>query len=460
MIHNWQTIKLWRKGEKNVEQRRKSLITLSIAASVGFGIILTSFPLNPVHAESNLEDLKRQQSEIGGQRVEVETKLGNTNDEINKLQDQQAQVKNEISKLGSEIAATENQIAEKNSLIEEANANIEELKTEIQSLEERITKRNELLKGRAVSLQESGGVVNYIDVLLGAQSFTDFIDRINAVAVIMDADQKILQEQKTDKLTLEEKQAQVQQELADLQKMRQDLEAMRSNLNKQKADKDNLILILQADEQEAEEEKMSLEEEQQILAAQQAAAQKAVELEQARLAEEKRKAEEERRRQEEERKRQEQEKGNEEKSGSNEQVPSPPASAGAFTKPAAGYLSSGFGYRSGGFHYGVDIAAAGTVPIVAAASGVVINSYTSSSYGEVVLISHSIDGQQYTTVYAHMRSESRAVQTGDIVAKGQLLGYMGNTGHSFGQHLHFELHRGPWNPQKSNAINPIGIVPL
>lgn len=106
----------------------------------------------------------------------------------------------------------------------------------------------------------------------------------------------------------------------------------------------------------------------------------------------------------------------------------------------------------------MDIAASGIVPIYAAADGVVIRSYYSTSYGNAVFISHSINGQIYTTVYAHMRN--REVSEGQVVSKGQQIGLMGNTGRSYGQHLHFELHRGEWNLSKTNAINPVGIVPL
>ena len=95
---------------------------------------------------------------------------------------------------------------------------------------------------------------------------------------------------------------------------------------------------------------------------------------------------------------------------------------------------------------------------MAAADGVVNRSYTSSSYGNAIMISHSINGQTYTTVYAHL--SSRSVGNMQAVSKGQVIGYMGNTGDSFGQHLHFELHRGAWNAAKSNAINPSGMVPL
>ncbi|MEI4804391.1 SH3 domain-containing protein [Bacillus sp. NPDC077411] len=134
-------------------------------------------------------------------------------------------------------------------------------------------------------------------------------------------------------------------------------------------------------------------------------------------------------------------------------TPSIPA---VFKYPAQGKISSEFDIRWGEMHYGVDIAATGNVPIQAAAPGTVVKSYYSTSYGNVVFVAHRINGNLYTTVYAHMKS--RAVKAGDTVVTSQLLGYMGNTGHSHGQHLHFELHNGEWNFEKTNAVNPLPFL--
>ncbi|QWG70436.1 M23 family metallopeptidase (plasmid) [Bacillus mycoides] len=109
-------------------------------------------------------------------------------------------------------------------------------------------------------------------------------------------------------------------------------------------------------------------------------------------------------------------------------------------------------------HHGVDLAEAGYHPIYAAASGQVSRSYLSSSYGECIMIVHTIDGATWETVYAHMRSGSRTVKEGDYVTQGQTIGVMGNTGESSGQHLHFELHKGRWNASKSNAVNPLDYL--
>ncbi|HDR7888415.1 TPA: SH3 domain-containing protein [Bacillus toyonensis] len=123
-----------------------------------------------------------------------------------------------------------------------------------------------------------------------------------------------------------------------------------------------------------------------------------------------------------------------------------------FIQPAVGRYTSGFEKRGGQMHHGLDIAASGIVPVVVAAEGVVTRSYYSTSYGNVVFISHNINGQTYTTVYAHLKS--RSVSAGQKVKRGQQLGIMGNTGQSEGQHLHFEIHKGEWNAQKSNAMDP------
>lgn len=133
-----------------------------------------------------------------------------------------------------------------------------------------------------------------------------------------------------------------------------------------------------------------------------------------------------------------------------------------FIYPTKGKITSRFGKDilngAARIHNGIDIAQSGTNDIVAAASGTVTRSYLSSSYGECVFILHNIGGQQYETVYAHMRSGSRRVKVGETVHQGQVIGIMGNTGYSFGQHLHFELHKGRWNMEKSNAVDPLNFL--
>jgi LysM repeat protein len=133
-----------------------------------------------------------------------------------------------------------------------------------------------------------------------------------------------------------------------------------------------------------------------------------------------------------------------------------------FIYPAKGKITSRFGrdFLNGvaRIHNGIDIAQGGVNEVVASADGRVSKSYLSSSYGECVFILHDIKGQEFETVYAHMRSGSRKVKEGDHVKQGQPIGIMGNTGYSFGQHLHFELHKGRWNIGKSKAVDPLDYL--
>lgn len=136
-----------------------------------------------------------------------------------------------------------------------------------------------------------------------------------------------------------------------------------------------------------------------------------------------------------------------------------------FLKPAEGYLTSAFSYRTdpitgekNTFHPGIDIAKPGDVKVKAAADGVVTKSYVSRTYGEVVFIRHNINEQVYETVYSHLRSGTRKVNAGDKVKKGDVIGMMGSTGNSTGQHLHFEIHKGTWNYDKTNAVDPLDYI--
>jgi murein DD-endopeptidase MepM/ murein hydrolase activator NlpD len=108
-------------------------------------------------------------------------------------------------------------------------------------------------------------------------------------------------------------------------------------------------------------------------------------------------------------------------------------------------VSSSFGRRWGRSHNSVDIANSIGTPVYAAEPGKVIFSGRSSGYGNLIKISH---GGGLVTYYGHLNS--RAVSSGQSVDRGQLIGYMGNTGNSTGPHLHFEVrvNDSPKNPMK------------
>ncbi|WP_307804976.1 M23 family metallopeptidase [Microbacterium sp. BLY] len=94
----------------------------------------------------------------------------------------------------------------------------------------------------------------------------------------------------------------------------------------------------------------------------------------------------------------------------------------------------------GGGHNGADMLAPAGTPIYAAAAGVVRASAESiGGYGVAVMLDSVVGGQQVQTTYGHMLYGSRQVQAGQTVAAGQLIGYVGSTGRSTANHLHFEV---------------------
>lgn len=103
-------------------------------------------------------------------------------------------------------------------------------------------------------------------------------------------------------------------------------------------------------------------------------------------------------------------------------------------------MSYGYGMRSGRLHEGIDFVPGNGAPVQAIADGTVrIATEQGGAYGVTVYIDHLIDGEVITSHYAHMQYGSLQVQTGDTVTVGTVIGKTGNTGRSYGAHMHFEL---------------------
>ncbi|WP_017756411.1 murein hydrolase activator EnvC family protein [Calidifontibacillus oryziterrae] len=368
------------------------------------------------------QDLKSKINQVQGKRANLKQDSKNKQNLVNQIENEEVRVNNEIKRLDLAVAETAENIRQKEADIKRTQAEIDKLTAEIIELQERIKKRDEALKTRVLTVQETGGVVSYLDVLLGSKSFGDFLNRVNAVSTIVEQDKEILRSHVTDKESLEEIKIEAENKKSQLEQKKATLEKDRKTLIAQKAEKEQLMEELKEREEQIEAEILSLQEQDEILAKQEAAYKKMYQqwLEQQEAI----------------------------KRGEK-----PPVTDGTFMRPATGPVTSNYGKRWGKLHAGIDIGKRGSdVPIVAAADGIVFRSYYSSSYGNVVFLSHNLNGKMYTTVYAHM--ESRKVSEGDTISKGQLIGYMGNTGQSYGAHLHFEIHEGPWNYEKSNSVDP------
>ncbi|MBQ6237816.1 MAG: peptidoglycan DD-metalloendopeptidase family protein [Bacteroidales bacterium] len=118
-----------------------------------------------------------------------------------------------------------------------------------------------------------------------------------------------------------------------------------------------------------------------------------------------------------------------------------------FPTPEHARMSSHFGARRRRWHYGVDLAMPTGEPIYAAFDGIVRISRWNRSYGNLVVVRH-FNGLE--TYYAHL--SQRDVEAGDTVRAGQVIALCGNTGRSYGSHLHFEIR------YMGKAMNPEYVV--
>src|SRR5690625_1404715 len=411
--------------------------------------------------DSKIKELEKEQSELKEQQDSVNTDKEATEGKMDENLKEQSSVEKELDAINDKLVKTinsiqqkETEITETNEEIDELNDTIKALEEDIVDLEERIKKRNALLKDRLRAIQQNGGLIRYIEVILESKSFGDFISRASAVNKIMDQDKTIMDEQEADIADLEQKMIEVGEHKVNveaqkekLENQKQELESLRASLNKQMAEKEKISEQLKEKYEELEEYKMSLQEEEKTLQDQEKIINELRQKEQTKLnqlkEEQRRKEEEERRRAEEQRK---------QTSNNNNSDPVITGN-GTLSWPVPGHgLGSPYGWRSfngGSFHHGIDIPAATGVPVYAAASGVVTRSNYSPSYGNVIYVYHS--ELDLTTVYAHL--SQNLVSLGATVAKGEMIGKVGNTGNSFGAHLHFETHNGAW--EYRGGINPM-----
>lgn len=117
-----------------------------------------------------------------------------------------------------------------------------------------------------------------------------------------------------------------------------------------------------------------------------------------------------------------------------------PTAAIQWPFPVGVPMSYGWGMRWGRMHTGIDLTPGNGAKIQAIADGVVRSvSNATGGYGVNIYIDHIIDGKLVTSHYAHMQYGSPRVKAGEHVKVGQIIGVVGNTGHSFGAHLHFEI---------------------
>lgn len=362
-----------------------------------------------VQHKKELSNAKKKEQAAKALESELKEKVTVVQSQISVLKGQIAEVQNSIGLKEQEIAAKEQQIAEKEA----------EIADQWGDFKQHMAAMQELRDGGSVAMLSA---VNDLYELL---TFNEVMQDISIKDTeILDNMKNAKEALESDKLTLESQRSELQSKKADLDAQNSQMRAKQNELNSsvaaaqmsaaeaQQAQKDAQAAI-ESDEMNYEAVKKQI---QKMIAA--AAASK------------------------------------------------PTLSFTGFICPLKSYsrISSEYGWRKNPvtgvnkLHAGTDFAAPGGTPIYAAASGYVqVAGWSSGGYGNYVIIYHGkmTDGNAYSTLYGHMRSV--ATSAGKYVNQGDLIGYVGSTGNSTGNHLHLEVWKGG---SKANAVNPRGYIPI
>lgn len=383
-------------------QRYKELAgrLLAVLLAVALLVPLPMVMVPDVQAvtQAEIDSLKADASNLDKKKAELQKQLKAIAADKNKAMDQKELLEEQIDVIQSEVRNISQQINKYDELITQAQTGIAETQQQEAQLYELFCQR--------VRYMEEEGDVNYWAILFNAASFSDLLDRLIMVDEIMEYDNAVMDSLIATRQQLEESKIQLEQARTEQQAAKDKQVAARKELESRESEVDKLISQINQQKKEVEHSVKELE----ALAKQMDAeiARKQKELA-AKLAAE------------------------------GKQITS--ESGYKWPLPSYTSLSSLFAGRKDPFtgkpatHSGIDVPAPKGVKILSAKSGVVLTSaYNKGGYGNYVVVDH---GNGNTTLYAHMNS--RAVKAGDVVKQGQVLGYVGTTGRSTGNHLHYEI---------------------
>lgn len=351
---------------------------------------------------------------------DLEDQLADIQSQISAAQADQANAKEVIQAVMDRLDAIQTEL-------DAANAELSRIRGEQARLNEQI-RQNELALQRALDALHARqavlarrvraiymhGQLNYVDVIIGSKSFSDFANRLELLKRIIRADFSLILEIQEQQRQIEAKRAELEQEKAQLDALEADAVKAQEAIEAKKAEQQRALEEAQAHRAAAEQLESEL---------QQASADVQAKIE-ARLREQ-------------------------QAGGGYTGV----VGTGQLSWPCSGPITSPFGYRIHPIfgieisHAGMDIGVPEGTPVHAADSGTVIEADWISGYGYTIIIDH---GNGIQTLYAH--NSSLIAGAGQSVSKGEVVAYSGQTGNVTGPHCHFEVRI------NGSPVDPMGYL--
>ncbi|MBQ5314232.1 MAG: peptidoglycan DD-metalloendopeptidase family protein [Oscillospiraceae bacterium] len=378
-------------------KNRKRTVTM---AAVVLAFVMAFAVAMPVVANATAQDdYNAAQAELD----KIEKELNSIKSTIKKQEKEKANAQTQVNLVKKQLASLTEQI-------EQTSEELTQKQLELDEKKVAIYETDELFKSRlkAMYIQRNG---NMVATVLAVNTFSEMLTAANTLQSISAADTALLQKLNEEKAEIERVEAEIQQKLDDLNASREAQQAKQTEL---------AALLKKVNSQLSQSE------------AQEAAAQEAYK--EAKAVRDAAAAE------------------LEAEYKQNGGLDGYVGGTWKWPVPTNRYVSSHYGYRNifgyREFHTGIDIPAPERTPIIASNSGVVTTArYASTGYGNRVIVDH---GGGYKTLYAHCYSLN--VKVGDYVTQGDVIAYVGSTGMSTGNHLHFEIR------ENDVTVNPYPYI--
>ncbi len=421
------------KGKRNTARRLVCILLaiVLLGSLVSGALIVMVNAASSKEIEQDLIALREEQAKLKEQSDALQSQINENQQQTQTLVSRKADIDQQMEVSRQTIENLNAQIQQYSLLIAQKQDELDASVAEEQALQQQY-------KTRLRAMEETGSV-SYWSILFKASSFSDLLDRVDMIREIAKSDQLMLEKLAAASEEIESERAELETQLAGLETARQELAEQQSALEAQRAESDMLILQMTAefaalsDEYDAaeaakdellEQIKKTETEYFNALSAEEAARLAALNAQ------------------------------------NNNKVPASASGASSesgflYPLPYAVEITSPFGMRhnpvTGQYssHSGVDFGAGQGTSIYACKSGTVTVAGYAEAWGYYVTINH---GDGYSTLYAHMTNYT--VSTGDYVAQGDVIGYVGSTGWSTGPHLHLSvLYNGAY-------VNPMNYVSM
>ena len=392
--------------------------------------LMLSVTVYPASAATSMSSLQNKLDKLSQSIQQHKKELSNAQKKEAAAKQLESDLKEKVTVIQGQISVLKGQIAEVQNSIGAKEQQITAKEVEIAAKEAEIADQWDDFKKHMAAMQElrDGGSVAML------ASVTDLYELLTFNEVMQDIsvkDTEILNTMRDAKTALVNDKTQLESERADLQSKKADLDAQNNQMRAKQSELNSSVKEAQlsaAEAQKAQQDaKAAIESDEMNYEAVKKQIQKLI---------------------------------------ASAAASQPQLSFTGFICPLKSYsrISSEYGWRKNPvsgvnkLHAGIDFAAPAGTPIYAAASGYVqVAGWSSGGYGNYVIIYHGkmSDGTAYSTLYGHMRSV--ATTAGKYVKQGELIGYVGSTGNSTGNHLHLEVWKGG---SKANAVNPRSYIPI